>query len=76
MQSFHWVNAEATLHPLVYFSDSAFTKSETFCVIKDILYNTVAINTFQKILISNLKEKLMDFKTCTILVIDPLPNIK
>ena len=57
IQSYHWVNAQATLHPfVVYYRDDEALKSISICVISDCLqHSTTAVHTFQKCVLEKLK---------------------
>lgn len=50
IQSYHWVNAQAALHPFViYYNDNNELQTKSICVINDYLsHSTVAVYAFQK----------------------------
>lgn len=60
VQSYHWTNSQATLHPfIVYYKWEGKIKHLQYVFISECLqHNTVAFYTFQKKLISLLKETL------------------
>lgn len=64
VQSFHWTNNQATLHPFViYFKEDGLHKTKTLCVISDYLtHNTVSFFAFQKIFLDYLKNSYPEFK--------------
>ena len=66
-QSFHWNNAQATLHPFVIYykeSDSGELQHLNFVVISDCMnHDTIAVHLFQRKLISFLKQALSSFPT-------------
>ena len=66
-QSFHWNNAQATLHPFVIYykeSDSGELQHLNFVVISDCMnHDTIAVHLFQRKLISFLKHALSSFPT-------------
>ncbi|XP_063223012.1 uncharacterized protein LOC134531252 [Bacillus rossius redtenbacheri] len=58
IQSYHWVNRQATVHPFVYYykeNDKLLT--QCVCVISDHLdHNTTTVHTFQSHLMKHLKD--------------------
>lgn len=58
IQSFHWTNTQATLHPFViYFKKQGKVCCKSICVISDHLdHNTTTVYTFQHHLISEIKK--------------------
>lgn len=62
IQSFHWVNEQATLHPFViYYRDPSenIVVSKSYCFISDYMYhNTLAVYAFQKRLVSEISASL------------------
>ena len=58
VQSFHWENSQATLHPFVaYFKADGKVQHVSMCVVSDCLqHDTIAVNTFQKHALEKLKE--------------------
>lgn len=64
VQSFHWTNDQATLHPFViYYKENGSIKTETLCVISDCLnHNTISFYSFQKTFIDYIKNKYPQFK--------------
>lgn len=59
-QAVHWSKTQVTLHPfVVYYKDGKDLKFKNFCMISDFLeHNTVAVHTFQKHLVSEIKNIL------------------
>ncbi len=59
VQSFHWSNLQATLHPFVcYYMDGGESKHVSFVIISDCLtHDTVAVHLFQRQLINFLESK-------------------
>ncbi|XP_050527828.1 uncharacterized protein LOC126897924 [Daktulosphaira vitifoliae] len=57
IQSFHWVNKQATLHPFVYYYKiENIIKCRCICIISDHMeHNTVAVHTFQNHLIQDIR---------------------
>lgn len=61
IQSYHWVNKQATLHPFVaYFRDgSASLQHRSICIISDSMdHSTTAVYTFQKQVLEMLKQDI------------------
>jgi len=59
-QAYHWNNPQATIHPfVVYFKDEEnFLQHVSFVVISDcLIHDTIAVYSFQKLLIRFLKEQ-------------------
>ena len=58
IQSFHWTNTQATLHPFViYFKKEDKVCCKSICIISDHLkHNTTTVYTFQHHLISEIKK--------------------
>lgn len=58
-QSFHWNNAQVTIHPIVvYYIEDNIQKHHSFVIISDCLkHNTVAVHLFQGKLMDSLKKK-------------------
>jgi hypothetical protein len=59
IQSYHWVNAQATLHPFVIYyrpDSSTDVVTKSYCIISDYLkHSTTAVYSFQKAIIPELK---------------------
>lgn len=59
IQSYHWVNKQATIHPFVYYyvdEDSGIVKNRSLCIISNHLkHDTSVVHTFQKHLIEDIK---------------------
>ncbi|CAH1105984.1 unnamed protein product [Psylliodes chrysocephalus] len=64
VQSYHWTNNQATLHPFViYFKEDGLLKAKTLCVISDYLtHSTVSFFTFQIFFIDYMKNSYPEFK--------------
>ena len=60
IQSFHWVNQQATFHPFVYYYKAgSTTKCRSLCIISDhVKHDTATIYVFQKFLIADMKENV------------------
>lgn len=59
IQSFHWNNNQATIHPFViYYCDNNNLQHINYVIVsEDLHHNTVAVHLFQKKLVIRLKEK-------------------
>lgn len=57
IQSYHWNNQQATIHPFVYYyKNDANVCHRNLCIISDhLVHDTVAVYTFQKHLIDDIK---------------------
>jgi hypothetical protein len=59
IQSYHWVNKQATVHPFVYYyfdDDVGIVKSRSLCIISNHQqHNTAVVHCFQKYFIEDLK---------------------
>lgn len=66
IQSYHWVNKQATIHPFVYYyfdEDSGLVKNRSLCVISNHQqHNTAVVHTFQKYLIEDIKNNVPAIK--------------
>lgn len=61
IQSFHWSNPQATLHPFVFYykNEDGEIQCKSLCVISDNLeHNTAAVHTFQKYFIEEVQNVL------------------
>lgn len=59
IQSYHWVNKQATVHPFVYYyfdEDVGMVKTRSLCMISNHQqHNTAVVHCFQKYFIEDLK---------------------
>lgn len=66
IQSYHWVNKQATIHPFVYYyfdEESGLVKNRSLCIISNHRqHNTAVVHTFQKYLIKDIKENVPSVK--------------
>lgn len=78
IQSYHWNNQQATIHPFVYyFKNEDKLSYRNLCVISDhLVHDTVAVYTFQKCLIDSIKKLLLLLKNLFTLLMVQAVNIK
>lgn len=64
IQSHHWVNRQATIHPFVYYChEGGQLKHQSICIISDHMeHNTAAVHTFQTHLIRHIKATIPEVK--------------
>ena len=64
IQSFHWVNKQATVHPFVlYFKENDKLKHKSLCILSDHLkHDTAVFYCFQQILTDHIKEVIPKIK--------------
>ncbi|CAF4238702.1 unnamed protein product, partial [Rotaria magnacalcarata] len=65
IQSFHWTNEQATVHPFVlyYKNDLGQTAHKSYCFISDcLIHTTVVVYTFQQELLKDIKQFLPHIK--------------
>uniref|UniRef100_A0A6P7GVN1 Uncharacterized protein LOC114343446 n=1 Tax=Diabrotica virgifera virgifera TaxID=50390 RepID=A0A6P7GVN1_DIAVI len=66
IQSFHWSNPQATLHPFVFYykqNDEDGIKCKSLCIISDNLdHNTATVHTFQKYFVEEVKKVAPEVK--------------
>ena len=78
VQSFHWNNNQATIHPIaIYYNHMGEINFKSFVVISEcIMHNTIAVYTFQKKLIMYLKNIILTPEKYIIFLMAQVHSIK
>jgi hypothetical protein len=64
VQSYHWTNAQATIHPLcIYNRDAGKLMMKTYCIISDYLnHDATSVNVFLSEVITDLKRHVSELR--------------